>query len=134
MSYPVRVFCKLMYANNGGVFTADGRPAVRACRFCGTAFDCGQCETYVVQARASCDRASDCAQCGIMQGWLQGLAEQGYEISWECQKCVKDTGHTPRRLEGYYQEGACPRVNPDTGEICGYETAFLQLVIRGGPP
>lgn len=133
MEHPNRVaFCKLLFAWNGGTFNERNMPVVSK-------------DSWV---RGSCDRAFDCLECTVMLNWLDSLKKQGWAIGWECDFCLKETDaerhreDMQRSVEGFYQSGWRSRLAPDDPEFdedkqalegctrCGWETNFLQLVLR----
>lgn len=125
-------FCKLLFARNGGTFNDRNMPV----------FD------QKAWARGACDRAYDCLDCGVMQDWLVYLQKVGWTIGWECDLCLKQTEEEKDRedmqrfVEGFYQSGRDPtrgQEDPDYDEDkpalagctrCGWESSFLQLVLR----
>lgn len=128
---PVRVaFCKILFAKNGGRFTATGLPIVNE------------------GARGYCDRAFDCIMCIYLQEWVQVLIQQGWQASWECDACLKATkgsdeaAGVERQVQGFYQAGRAADLQPTSSDYdpdrpaldgcqrCGWETSFLQLVLR----
>lgn len=56
-----------------------------------------------------------------MQGSLR-LLPPDEVFGWECVYCLEENKIIQRRLPGYFTSGTC--------WICGFETSFLQLVIR----
>lgn len=128
---PVRVaFCKILFAKNGGRFTDTGLPITNE------------------GARGQCDRAYDCISCVYLEEWVQLLANDGWEIGWECDACLKNTDEhddmtgVERRVQGFYQAGRPPEDPPSSEDYdpdrpalsgctrCGWGTSFLQLVLR----
>lgn len=122
MEYPVQVaFCPLLFAHNGGQFQENGKP-----KFMGE------------DIRGSCDDPHDCGNCMIMQSWLVQLKAEGWVIGWECLKCLSETKEIPRKLPGFFQEGRLEVLEGDEKPAvpgctsCGWESFFLQLVLRRG--
>lgn len=134
MEHPVRVaFCKILFWKNGGQFTATGLPDLSD-------------RKRLVKGR--CDKAWDCGQCTFLQEWLQLLQSQGWVWGWECDACLKATEKSDieqniqRLVQGFYQSGRKfttppddPNFDPDRPGLegctrCGWESSFLQLVIR----
>ena len=124
---PVRIaFCKILFGRHGGTFTADGLPIFGA-----------------DEARGNCDRGYDCGECSLLHEWIEGLAKQGWFWGWECDKCLRDTiksdeeANIARFVQGFFQSGSKEQ-DPEaltapalTGcTRCGWETTFLQLVLR----
>ena len=78
--------------------------------------------------RGKCDTPFDCGTCLLLQQWVQGLIGQGWEVTWECHDCLRgikaasEAEGVEVSLPGYYQTGSCSG--------CGYETSFLQLLLR----
>jgi hypothetical protein len=122
----IREYCKLYFANNGGQFTDTGLPI----------FQRG--------IRANCPKPFDCYDCNIMQRWLAELHADGWATSWECTECLKRSlpNEADRQVQGFFQSG---RPSPGNGDpfdvdedrpslvccpICGFQTSFLQLVLR----
>lgn len=137
MEHPVRVaFCKILFGAMGGRFTLTGLP------------DFSDKEHVPL---GNCDRAYDCGVCQLLQNWLAYLASQGWTWGWECDACLKATERSDRdaglqrQVQGYYQAGRKrdlspddPNYDPDQPALegctrCGWESSFLQLVIRRGP-
>jgi hypothetical protein len=133
---PVRVaFCKVMFGWNGGEFSETGLPLASE-----------------EEVRALCDRAYDCGACTALGTWLASLAAQGWTWGWECDKCVKDSRSVDaargvRRVpQALYQAGrrrdrlpGDPEYDPDLPGLegcttCGWESSFLQLVLRKENP
>ena len=131
MDAPVRVaFCKVLFWKNGGQFTPTGLPIFKH------------------RIRGRCSRAFDCGACSYLQEWIAYLASQGWSWGWECDKCLKETKKTDeanglvRSVQGFYQAGRRSDRTPDDPDYdpdrpglegcttCGWETSFLQLVVR----
>jgi hypothetical protein len=122
---PTRIaFCKILFGRNGGTFTAKGLP-----RF------------GIDDARGNCDRGSDCGECSLLQEWLKVMHAQGWDWSWECDKCLRDSdkandnGEDRRFAQGFYQSGGTPSEEVTAPSLpgctrCGWESNFLQLVLR----
>lgn len=129
MEHPIRVaFCQIFFGANGGQFTELGNPIF---------YSTDEMDDGGAPVRGKCDRPYDCGTCPYMGQWVEGLQAQGWIIGWECYHCLKLTKETPRLLPGFYQTGRIP--NPtldDQPELlegctrCGWETSFLQLVLR----
>ena len=135
MEHPVRVaFCKVLFWKNGGTFTATGLPII----------------DREHRVRGKCNRAFDCGSCLYLQEWIAFLQSQGWEFGWECDKCLRDTKDSDRAagvtrsIQGFYQAGRKPKpledpdYDPDQPGLegctrCGWETSFLQLVLRKRP-
>jgi len=134
VEHPVRVaFCKILFWKNGGSFSPTGLPIFRS-------------TDERVQGR--CTRAYDCGQCSYLQEWLVFLQQQGWAWGWECDACLRKTleedrkSNIERHVQGYYQAGRRwdrtpddPEYDPDRPGLegctrCGWESSFLQLVIR----
>lgn len=106
MDHPIRTaFCHLLFLENGGKLNSKGKP-----------IDIGK-------RRSLCNRPYDCSTCDVMQRSLRQIPP-GTSATWECVDCLEKTKSQPRALPGYFTSGECPR--------CGYETSFLQLVLRSG--
>jgi hypothetical protein len=136
MEHPVRVaFCKILFWKNGGQFSPTGLPVVNARE----------------QVRGKCTRAYDCGQCSYLQEWIAFLQQQGWSFGWECDTCLKKTevedrkNGVERHVQGYYQAGRKYETQPEDQwnwdpdrpglegcTRCGWESSFLQLVIRRG--
>lgn len=139
MEHPVKVAaCKILFGKNGGTFTELGNPI------------------WEKDVKALCDKAWDCGHCPYLHEWVAYRIAEGYSISWECDLCLRQTekpdkaAGTERIVTGYYQSGrkfqmdsddpmfdpdrpgleGCTRVIPETREVCGWESSFLQLVLR----
>lgn len=120
-------FCKILWWKNGGAFTSSGLPLA------------GDEWT-----RGKCVKAYDCSECVFLQEWLHWLVQQGWTFGWECDACLRATLETDaqenivRHTQGFYQEGRQPDPTESPLEHpaltgctrCGWESAFLQLVIR----
>jgi len=138
MEHPVRVaFCKILFWKNGGTFDVRGMP-IRAQR-----------QQYI---RGKCSQPYDCGQCSLLQEWLASLSAAGWQWGWECDACLKETlgqdraAGTERFVQGYYQAGRKADLSPDDPDFdpdrpqlegctrCGWESSFLQLVLRRLPP
>lgn len=121
MEHPVKVaFCPILFGATGGRFTPLGKPI----------FD----RNDEVPPNALCDTAYDCGLCPHMQKWLEARAQEDLFISWECDKCIKETSKIERTLPGFYHSGMgeMDEDNPklDGCTRCGHPTPFLQLVLR----
>lgn len=136
MEHPVRVaFCPVLFGKNGGRFTSTGLPIFN------DPDDDGE------PARGKCDAPYDCGVCPYLGEWVSHLMSEGWRVGWECVYCIKDTkkldeaeGRT-RNLPGFFQSGRLPVppedpfYDPDQPPLhgctrCGYESSFLQLVLR----
>jgi hypothetical protein len=138
MDHPVRVaFCPILFESNGGGFTDSGLPILY------DDSDEGQ------QRRGRCDVAYDCGVCSLLHAWVE-RASQTWLIGWECDHCLKSTQKEDgkkRWLPGFYQSGReagtephpdlpdFDNVDPDLPALsgctrCGWQTSFLQLVLR----
>jgi hypothetical protein len=137
VEHPVQVaFCPLLFAYNGGQFTKLGKPI-----FVGE------------DIRGTCDKAFDCDDCRVMEAWLATLKAQDWVHGWECLACLRETKEQSRSLPGYYQSGRSEKLcvpeidpidkqyveNPDEDKPtvqgctrCGWQSSFLQLVLRRG--
>ena len=133
---PVRVaFCPIYYGANGGLFDERGVPME----------DPDAEET--VHTRGKCDRPFDCGTCPYLHQWVGKLASQGMGIAWECIACLKQTKKMDKEsgvirfIPGYFQAGRppVPEGHPDYDKDnpplagctrCGWESSFLQLIIR----
>jgi hypothetical protein len=134
VEHPVRVaFCPILFGKNGGQFSPNGLPIFRS--------------EDEVAARGRCDIAYDCGVCPHLGEWVGHMTQQGWKIGWECVYCIKDSKKDDeaqgrqRTLPGFYQAGRLP-VPPDHPDYdpdqpplhgcttCGYESSFLQLVLR----
>lgn len=140
--------CVVYFWAHGGRFTEDGRPIKgdQDRLLCGKAFDCGHCDflqSWVASAVQSGFVATwECVRC--VQKSKKPDAANGVE----------------RRVHGIYQAGQRSDVDPDSleydddrpgvqgcqhiyefdddeveppkraGEVCGWESSFLQLVLR----
>ena len=123
-------FCKILFGVMGGTFSPTGLPV----------FEEG--------VRGHCTRAFDCGSCMYMHEWLASLIQHGWTWGWECTKCLKETKPIDdelgieRRVQGFYQAGRRhsltqedPDFDPDRPGLegctrCGWESSFLQLVLR----
>lgn len=143
MEHPVRVaFCPIYFGSNGGQFDSLGKPIF------------SKRDEDGFPARGKCDRPFDCGTCPYLGQWVLNLQAQDWEIGWECEKCLKDTKKEDtdkniRFLPGFYQAGRSKDLKPEDSDYdpdrpplegctrCGWETSFLQLIIRmrkkGGP-
>ena len=129
-------FCKILFGVNGGKFTATGLPII------------GESEDDAERARGKCWRAFDCGSCIHMSTWLAQLEAQGWHFAWECDRCLRETekldkeAGTTRFVQGFYQAGRKYDRSPDDPDYdsdrpglegctrCGWESSFLQLVLR----
>ena len=134
MAHPVRLaFCPILFGKNGGQFDDKGLP-VFATR-----------QDKAVRGR--CDEAFDCGTCPFLSEWVAVQVNNGWSVGWECQGCLKgskkldEVAGIKRILPGYYQAGRKPyppdHQDHDTDRpalegctVCGYESSFLQLVLR----
>jgi len=131
MEHPVRAaFCKILFWKMGGTFGPTGLPILQE------------------GVRGKCNRAFDCGSCSHMQDWLTLLYQQGWSWGWECDRCLRETlsedeaQNIERRVQGFYQAGRSsqrmeddPDFDPDRPGLegctrCGWESSFLQLVLR----
>jgi hypothetical protein len=138
MEHPVRVsFCKILFGKNGGSFTETGLPILQP----------GELDDDT-QVRGKCSRAYDCGSCSYMQEWLVSLQEKGWHVGWECDRCLRESRYSDaetgvtRQVQGFFQAGRKkdktqddPDFDPDLPGLegctkCGWESSFLQLVLR----
>jgi hypothetical protein len=131
MEHPVRTaFCKILFWKMGGAFGPTGLPIIQP------------------GVRGKCNRAFDCGSCSHMHDWLSLLLQQGWTWGWECDKCLRETKDSDdaqnieRSVQGFYQAGRKgdlteddPEYDPDRPGLegctrCGWESSFLQLVLR----
>ena len=131
MPHPTRAaFCPIFFGANGGKFTPDTHlPIMRK------------------GIRGLCNRPWDCGACSLLREWIDAKQREGWVVGWECDDCLKrtrkwdDTDGGGRELPGFYQAGRLPRPKDDPEydkdkpklegcTRCGYETSFLQLVLR----
>jgi hypothetical protein len=130
MERPVGLaFCKILFAAKGGQFDAHGRPI------------------FVEGVAALCDDPHDCGGCAHLQNWCSQLIAEGWQLSWECVSCLRETevldkaANTSRHIQGYFQQGGKhPWATPDEEEPhlagctrCGAASIVLQLIIRRNP-
>ncbi len=138
MSDAVRAaFCPLYFSSNGGSFKSNGLPIFADDE----------------DIRGNCDKPYDCAECSLLQDWLTALRANAWVPAWECEQCLKDVALEEKRsnvervLPGFYQTGRDPETDPFplmpayvNDEVatpmlsgctrCGWQTSFLQLVLR----
>jgi hypothetical protein len=146
MGHPVRVaWCKILFGANGGRFTGWGMPI-----FANEIMDVTD-DGYVQQmpVRGKCDRAFDCIECWALNDWLKILINDGWEHGWECDKCLRETqkpdrqNNIQRQVQGIYQAGRKKGTPPEDKwnfdddfpllegcTRCGWQSSFLQLVLR----
>lgn len=122
-------FCILLFGKNGGRFTDTGMPI------------------FEKEAKGTCYRGYDCGDCTILHAWAESLKANNWELSWECDKCLRESVHEKdnesreRIATGYYQSGKAglPQEDMDYDQDnpwlagctkCGWKSSFLQLVIR----
>ena len=115
-------FCPLYFSAHGGQFNDRGLALFNGMRIPGV-----------------CDRAFDCGTCSLMSKWVNEMMSVGWAVGWECDRCLKDTyladksSKTGRILPGFYQSS-----QPDDKERgyidgctrCGWQTSFLQIILR----
>jgi hypothetical protein len=136
LDHPVRVaFCRIFFGANGGQFDALGRPIFH------------NVEEDGFPIRGKCDKPFDCGTCSYLGQWILVLNGQGWQVGWECNKCLRDTekqdkAELQRSLPGFYQSGRHSSLTPKDADYdsdqppldgctrCGWETSFLQLVLR----
>ena len=129
-------FLAILFGANGGQFTPDTHLPIM------------HQEVGDFGIRARCSRPWDCGTCSLMRKWIEARQAQGWFSGWECSDCLKRTakfdlgdGGGGRELPGFYQAGrrAYPPddLNYDADRPgllgctrCGFETSFLQLVLR----
>jgi hypothetical protein len=148
MEHPVKTApCPLLFAANGGRFNQLGLPVFNT-----TALDPNDPEDAYVAA-TNCDRAYDCGVCPLLIQWIDARIAEGWNIGWECTKCLndsftfeRDNPDVERKLAGYYQAGRDPMLTPDDEDYdpdrppltgctsCGWGSSFLQLVLRRQRP
>jgi hypothetical protein len=146
VDHPVRVaFCPILFGSNGGRFSEKGLPIFE------------EKDEDGLSPRGKCDAPHDCGSCGLLTAWVNGFVAAGWTIGWECDRCIKATdredyeAHMQRLLPGYYQSGRDTNdVNPfpdipnyDNSDPdrpgllgctrCGWQSSFLQLVMRRPP-
>jgi hypothetical protein len=108
-----QAFCTLLFASNGGTFLPSGDPL------------------FAPGVKGSCDEAYDCGRCPLMGQWLDQRAQEGSRIGWECVGCLNETKGEGRSLPGFFQSGWVDEPGGLDGcTRCGFETSFLQLVLR----
>jgi hypothetical protein len=138
MDEPIRVaFCIVFFGYNGGRFDANGLPIQE------------DLDEDDLPVRGKCDKPYDCGTCPILSQWVLLLQQRGWEIGWECYTCLP-YGITDRsaekgielKLPGFYQSGRSPVLRPEDEDFdpdlppltgcthCGYQSSFLQLVLR----
>jgi len=123
MSDPSKTaFCPLYFSAHGGQFNEKGLALFSGMMIPGV-----------------CDRAFDCGTCSLMSKWVSEMIAAGWSVGWECDQCLKNTflddkgRGVNRLLPGFYQAS-----QPDpqqSGFIpgctrCGWQTSFLQIVLR----
>lgn len=133
MEHPVRsAFCPLYFRAHGGQFLIT-----RPC----------SAETFVVRGTpifrdgvlGTCDRPFDCGTCPLMSQWVVEMVAAGWAVGWECDQCLKDTlledkiQGVQRELPGFFQ--SCQPDDADQPPIggctrCGWQTSFLQIILR----
>ena len=142
MDHPIRVaFCPLFFSSNGGEFDQNGLPRVFR-------VDDEEKPKLVgrLWVRGKCKKAYDCGSCSLMREWVEGEQRRGWVVGWECSQCLKltkkEAASEGRVLPGFYQSGRHPDLTMDDPDYdkdkpklsgctrCGYETSFLQLVLR----
>ena len=125
MGHPTRTaFCPVLFGANGGRFDENGLPIFQRKR------------ELVVRGR--CSDAYDCGTCPHLTAWLGYQTGAGWQVSWECVECIKQTDRPDeeigleRRTPGFYQEGTNETASKGLPGCmrCGWESLFLQLVLR----
>jgi hypothetical protein len=147
MDHPIRVaFCPILFAVNGGRFTDKGLPIFQ------------EKDEDGYSPRGKCDRAFDCGVCPHLTAWVNQFAVAGWSVGWECNACLKNTAKSDaeerldRLLPGYYQSGRDPDDENPFPEMpgfdnkdadrpplhgctrCGWQSSFLQLIMRRPSP
>lgn len=123
MSEPTKTaFCPLYFSFHGGQFNERGMAV----------FD-------RVPIAGMCDRAFDCGTCALMSKWLNEMFDDGWDIGWECDKCLKQTYEPDkeagirRNLPGFFQstqpDEQAPGYIPGCTR-CGWPGSFLQVILR----
>jgi hypothetical protein len=137
---PVRAaYCRLFFAHNGGEFGTNGLPII------GTIDEEGKMDAVAI--RSLCPHPFDCGTCPLLTAWVVAKQAEGWAISWECDDCLRRTQRSDklvyeRIIPGYYQAGRNPDIPRDSADydpdrpkldgclVCGYESSFIQLVLR----
>lgn len=143
-------FCPLLFAANGGRFGTLGLPIFNPREYVpDESLEMGLGgDEFGSTPRGRCDEPWDCGVCPYMRQWIEGKQHEGWEIGWECTRCLRDSARLERRnpnverqLAGFYQSGRQPRSPNDPYydrdrpplagcTACGEESSFLQLVLR----
>lgn len=146
MDHPIRVaYCPILFEANGGAHKANGLPILRQV----------DDDEDIVSRQGKCDTPYDCGVCHLLQEWIRPFVGK-WSVGWECDRCLKETCKDDRLsvreriLPGFYQSGRVPDENPHPGlpgfdntdvdhpplegcTRCGWQTSFLQLVLRYPP-
>lgn len=125
-------FCPLYFRANGGKYDSKGEPIFTI------RIDENGIEDEV-GVSGLCSRAYDCGTCSLLVSWVPEMTALGYQLGWECDKCLKETfiedkeQGVERELPGFFQSSQ-PNEN-EPGYIpgctrCGWPGTFLQLIFR----